>query len=318
MKYAIIFPGQGAQRPGMGKDVRDKYIAARRIFDEADEALGFSLSDIIFNGTPERLAHTEITQPAILTVSVAMFRALEQELGTAVEPLCMAGHSLGEYTALVASGAISVKDGVRLVCKRGALMQNAVPLGVGSMAAVIGLEQQTVREICAEAARGEVCQAANINSKKQLVISGHATAVARAAGIIEEKYAAKVVPLRVSAPFHCELMRPVADELKEAFSAIEWHDPKFPIIANVTARPVRKAREIREALYSQTYSPVLWLQSVLEMEREGVAGYIELGPGSVLSGLVRKICNGKRPIAVSDSRELLSAAEYIRSGANAG
>ena len=181
MKYAMIFPGQGAQRPGMGKDVCDKYIAAKRIFDEADEALGFSLSDIIFNGTPEQLAHTEITQPAILTVSVAMFRALEQELGTAVEPVCMAGHSLGEYTALVASGALSVRDGVRLVHKRGGLMQSAVPLGVGSMAAIIGLELPVVAEVCAEAAQGEVCEAANINSPKQIVISGHATAVERAA-----------------------------------------------------------------------------------------------------------------------------------------
>ena len=301
MKYAMIFPGQGAQRPGMGKDVCDKYIAAKRIFDEADEALGFSLSDIIFNGTPEQLAHTEITQPAILTVSVAMFRALEQELGTAVEPVCMAGHSLGEYTALVASGALSVRDGVRLVHKRGGLMQSAVPLGVGSMAAVIGLELPTVAEVCAEAAQGEVCEAANINS----------------VALIEQKYTAKVVPLRVSAPFHCALMRPVADELKEAFAQIEWHDPKFPIIANATALPVQKAQAVREALYAQTYSPVLWSQSVLEMEKNGVDGYIELGPGSVLSGLVRKICNGKRPYAVSNSQELLAAADYLRSGGNA-
>ena len=317
MKYAMIFPGQGAQRPGMGKDVCDKYIAAKRIFDEADEALGFSLSDIIFNGTPEQLAHTEITQPAILTVSVAMFRALEQELGTAVEPVCMAGHSLGEYTALVASGALSVRDGVRLVHKRGGLMQTAVPLGVGSMAAIIGLELPTVAEVCAEAAQDEVCEAANINSPKQIVISGHATAVERAVALIEQKYTAKVVPLRVSAPFHCALMRPVADELKEAFAQIEWHDPKFPIIANATALPVQKAQAVREALYAQTYSPVLWSQSVLEMEKNGVDGYIELGPGSVLSGLVRKICNGKRPYAVSNSQELLAAADYLRSGGNA-
>lgn len=316
MKYAMIFPGQGAQRPGMGKDVCDKYIAAKRIFDEADEALGFSLSDVIFNGTPEQLAHTEITQPAILTVSVAMFRALEQELGTAVEPSFMAGHSLGEYTALVAAGALSVRDGVRLVSKRGALMQKAVPLGVGSMAAIIGLDLDEVSEVCEEAAMGEVCEAANINSPKQIVISGHAAAVARAVATIEQNFTAKVVPLRVSAPFHCALMRPVADELKAAFAEIEWCDPKFPIIANATARPVTKANEVREALYAQTYSPVLWSQSVLEMEREGVDGYIELGPGSVLSGLVRKICRGKRPYAVSDSQELAAAADYLRSDGN--
>ncbi|WP_455599047.1 ACP S-malonyltransferase [Cloacibacillus sp.] len=317
MKYAMIFPGQGAQRPGMGKDIYERYISAKRIFDEADEALGFSLSDIIFNGTPEELAHTEITQPAILTVSVAMFRALEQEFGTAVEPYCMAGHSLGEYTALVASGALSLVDGVRLVHKRGGLMQDAVPLGVGSMAAIIGMELSDVSAICAEAAKGEVCQAANINAPTQIVISGHAGAVARAVSLIEQKYTAKVVPLRVSAPFHCDLMRPVADKLKEAFKSIEWHEPKFPIIANVNARPVQKIPAVREALYNQTFSPVMWSQSVLEMEGEGVEGYIELGPGSVLSGLVRKICKGKRPYAVSTSEELMIAADYLR-GMNNG
>lgn len=312
MKYAIIFPGQGAQRPGMGKDVCERYISAKRVFDEADEALGFSLSEIIFNGTPEELAHTAITQPAILTVSIAMFRALEQEIGTALEPVCMAGHSLGEYTALVASGALSIRDGVRLVHKRGDLMQAAVPLGMGSMAAIIGLELSDVSAICAEAAQGEVCQAANVNSPTQIVISGHAGAVSRAISLIEQKYTAKVVPLRVSAPFHCHLMRPVADELREAFRKIDWHEPRVPIIANATARPVKKIAEVRDALFNQTFQPVMWSQSVLEMEDMGVDGYIELGPGSVLSGLVRKICKGKRPYAVSNSEELLAAAEYLK------
>lgn len=312
MKYALIFPGQGAQRPGMGKDIYDSYASARRIFDEADEALGFSLSEIIFNGTPEELAHTAITQPAILTVSIAFFRALEQEIGTAVEPVCMAGHSLGEYTALVAAGALSLKDGVRLVHKRGDLMQAAVPLGMGSMAAIVGLELSDVSAICAEAAQGEVCQAANINSPTQIVISGHAGAVHRAVNLIEQKYTAKVVPLRVSAPFHCSLMRPVADELKAAFREIEWHLPKFPIIANANARQVRTIAEVREALYTQTFSPVMWSQSVLEMENHGVEGYIELGPGSVLSGLIRKICKGKRPYAAANAAELLQAAAYIK------
>lgn len=316
MKYAIIFPGQGAQRPGMGKDVCERYISAKRIFDEADEALGFSLSDIIFNGTPEKLALTEITQPAILTVSIAIFRALEQELGTAVEPACMAGHSLGEYTALVASGALSLADGVRLVHKRGRLMQDAVPLGMGSMAAIIGMELPDVSAICAEAACGEVCQAANVNSPTQIVISGHAGAVMRAVRLIEQKYTAKVVPLRVSAPFHCDLMRPVGDQLRNAFRALEWHEPKFPIIANATAREVQKIPAVRDALYTQTFSPVMWSQSVLEMEKRGMEGYIELGPGSVLSGLVRKICKGKRPCAVSNSEELTAAADYLRGAKN--
>lgn len=312
MNYAMIFPGQGAQRPGMGKDIYDNYVTARMAFEEADEALGFSLSDMIFNGTPKQLAQTEITQPAILTVSVAMFRALEQELGTAVEPVCMAGHSLGEYTALVAAGAIPLADGVRLVHKRGALMQAAVPLGVGSMAAIIGLDLPTVTEICKQAAQNDVCQAANINSPKQIVISGHTTAIKRAVEIIKTTTSAKVVPLRVSAPFHCELMRSVADKLKAEFGTFCWHTPKVPIIANATALPVRKIQSIRESLYNQTFSPVMWSQSVLCMESLGVEGYIELGPGSVLSGLVRKICKGKRPYAVSDTEELLAAADYIR------
>ncbi|MEG1824538.1 MAG: ACP S-malonyltransferase [Cloacibacillus sp.] len=312
MKYAMIFPGQGAQRPGMGKDIYDRYASAKRVFDEADDALGFSLSSIIFGGTPEELAHTEITQPAILTVSVAMYRALEQEIGTALEPECMAGHSLGEYTALVASGSISLADGVRLVHKRGALMQEAVPIGMGSMAAIIGLELSDVSAICAEAAQGEVCQAANINSPTQIVISGHTGAINRAMALVEQKYTAKIVPLRVSAPFHCALMRPVAEELKEAFKSVEWHVPKMPIIANANARHVQKIPAIREALYDQTFSPVMWSQSVLEMQNDGIEGYIELGPGSVLSGLIRKICKGRRPYAVSNSDELLAAAKYLK------
>lgn len=311
MKYAMIFPGQGAQRPGMGKDIYERYISAKRVFDEADDALGFPLSRVIFEGTPEELAHTAITQPAILTVSIAMFRALEQEIGTALMPTCMAGHSLGEYTALVAAGALSLADGVRLVHKRGALMQEAVPLGMGAMAAIVGLELADVSAICAEAAQGEVCQAANINSPTQIVISGHTGAIHRAVDLIGQKFTAKVVPLRVSAPFHCSLMRPVADELKEAFRHIEWHEPKFPIVANATARQVSRIPAIREALYNQTFSPVMWSQSVLEMQNSGVEGYIELGPGSVLSGLIRKICKGKRPYAVSNSEELLAAAKYL-------
>ena len=312
MKYALIFPGQGAQRPGMGKDICDKYITARRVFEEADEALGFSLSDIIFNGTPQELAQTEITQPAILTASVAMFRALEQEMGTAVEPVCMAGHSLGEYSALVAAGALSLTDAVRTVKKRGALMQSAVPVGEGSMIAVVGLSLEEVQSVCEEAAEGEVCEASNVNSPTQIVISGNTGALERAQKIIAERYSAKVVSLRVSAPFHCSLMRPVADELEEAFQSIDWHAAKYPIIANATARPVQKIAEIRSALYKQIYTPVLWSQSVIEMERNGVDGYIELGPGSVLSGLVRKICKGKRPHAVSDSAALLEAADFLR------
>lgn len=312
MNYALIFPGQGAQRPGMGREFFDRYSSAAEVFKESDDALGFSLSNIIFEGTPEELAHTTITQPAILTVSIAAHRALEEELGTTLNPVCAAGHSLGEYTSLVASGVLSLADGVRLVHLRGSLMQDAVPIGVGAMAAVIGLTLEEVEEVCAESAMGEVCQAANVNAPTQVVISGHKSAVDRAVAAIEKKGTVKVVPLKVSAPFHCDLMRPVADELNDAFDKIQWSSPKCKIVANSTATAIDTVDEIRKALYMQTFSPVLWAQSVLTMESLSPEVYIELGPGSVLSGLVRKICKGKRPYPVSEAKELLAAAEILR------
>lgn len=316
MKYALIYTGQGAQRPGMGKDLYDKYESARRVFEESDDALGFSLSDIIFNGTPEDLMKTSITQPAILTMSMAAHRAMEQELGYSLTPSCTAGHSLGEYTSLVATGVISLADGVRLVHLRGDLMQDAVPIGMGGMAAIIGMTVSEVEEVCAEAAEGEVCQAANVNAPTQVVISGHNTAVNRAVAILEAKGTVKVVPLRVSAPFHCELMRPVAEKLKEAFEKIQWNAPSCPVISNASAMPVNDIESIKQALYNQTFSPVLWSQSVLAMEECGTEGYLEFGPGSVLSGLVRKICKGKRPYPVSNSDELLKGAAFLRGEAN--
>ena len=311
MRYALIFPGQGAQRPGMCKDFYDGYEESRRVFEEADEALGFSLSDIIFNGTQADLTKTEITQPSILTASIAAFRAVEAEFGSPLRPVCAAGHSLGEYTALVATGAISLADGVRLVHLRGGLMQDAVPLGVGSMAAVIGKSLEEVQSVCEKAAEGEVCEAANVNAPTQIVVSGHAGAVERASALLTEA-GAKVVPLRVSAPFHCKLMRPVGEELREAFKKIEWHEPACPIAANSSARLISDVAELKDALYRQTFSPVLWCQSVLTMEEYGTDGYIEMGPGSVLSGLVRKICNGKRPYPVSDKAGLENAVKFLR------
>lgn len=312
MKYTLIFPGQGAQRPGMGKTFFDKYETSRSVFEEADEALGFSLSRTIFDGTQEDLAKTVITQPSILTASVAAYRALETELGGELSPNLVAGHSLGEYTSLVAAGVISLADGVRLVHLRGGLMQDAVPLGVGSMAAIIGFTLEQVREICEASAHGEVCQSANVNSPTQVVISGHATAVDRAVAAIEAAGSAKIMPLRVSAPFHCDLMKPVAEKLKDAFENIKWNEPKFPIVTNVDAKPVSNSTDIRDALYRQTFSPVLWSQSVLEMEKMGTDGYVELGPGSVLSGLIRKICKGKRPVSVSNTDELNEAVAFLK------
>ena len=310
MNYAVIFPGQGAQRPGMGQAFKDKYSVCARVFEEADEALGFKLSDIIFAGTAEDLAKTAVTQPAILTTSIAIYKAVEEEVG-AISPLCMAGHSLGEYTALVASGVISLSDGVRLVHLRGKLMQEAVPLGVGNMLAVIGLQLDKVMAVCKQAEQGGVCAAANVNQPEQIVISGHTEAVARAEKIISEMHGARVVPLRVSAPFHCSLMRPVAERLKEAFESIRWQAPKCPIVSNAEAKLLETVDEIRRALYEQTFSPVLWVQDVLKMQEFGVEHYIEMGPGSVLSGLVRKILKGNRPSPISTPEDIAAAVEII-------
>ncbi|MDO4988004.1 MAG: ACP S-malonyltransferase [Synergistes sp.] len=311
MKYALIFPGQGVQRPGMGRDIYEKYQSAKDVFEEADNALGYKISNVIFNGSEEELMLTEVAQPAILTVSIAAMRALEEEMGAELAPFCMAGHSLGEYTSLVAAGAMSVSDGVRLVAKRGELMQKAVPVGMGSMAAIVGLELPDVSAVCAEASQGEVCQAANINAPKQIVISGNADAVSRAVRIIDEKYAARVVPMRVSAPFHCILMSGVGEIMKGELAKVAWKKPKCPIITNVDAKPVTDIPDICDSLYRQTFSPVMWCQSVLEMQKNGVEEYIELGQGNVLTGLVRKICKGVRPHLTGKLDELLATADFI-------
>ena len=311
MRYALIFPGQGAQKPGMGRELYDKYDVSRAVFQEADDALGFSLSEVIFNGSAEELTKTAITQPAIMTVSIAALRALESEYGE-LTPYCAAGHSLGEYTALVAAGSISLRDAVRLVHLRGSLMQDAVPIGLGAMAAIIGKDLDEVRELCSWASEGEVCQAANVNAPTQVVVSGHKGAVDRVVKMVEAEGTAKAILLKVSAPFHCDLMRPVGDKLKAAFDKISWNDPKYPIVTNAFATFVRHVPEIKEALYMQTFSPVLWSQSVIAMDESGVEGYIELGPGNVLSGLVRKICKGRKSCPVCNAEELEAAVRFLR------
>jgi len=288
MRYALLFPGQGAQEVGMGKDLFQRHSAARRVFEVADQALGYSLTRIIFEGPEEELTRTENAQPAILTVSIAVKAVLEHELGAPLTPALVAGHSLGEYTALVAAGALSLEDGVRLVHLRGKWMQEAVPVGQGSMAAILGLDDALVKQACEEAAQGQVCSPANFNAPGQIVISGHAEAVARAVEIARRLGAKRAIPLKVSAPFHCSLMEPVAELLQKAFSRCAWKEPSCPLVNNVSATLLTKPDEIREALRKQTYSPVLWLESVQAMEREGISHYLEIGPGSVLSGLVRK------------------------------
>lgn len=288
MRYALLFPGQGAQEVGMGKPLFQSHSSARRVFEGADQALGYSLTRIIFEGPEEELTRTENAQPAILTVSIAVKAVLEDELGRPLTPAMVAGHSLGEYTALVAAGALSLEDGVRLVHLRGKWMQEAVPVGQGAMAAILGLDDALVKQACEEAAQGQVCSPANYNAPGQIVISGHTEAVARAVEIARRLGAKRAIPLKVSAPFHCSLMEPVAERLQNAFSQCTWKEPSCPLVNNVSATLLTNPREIREALQKQTYSPVLWLESVKAMEREGISHYLEIGPGSVLSGLVRK------------------------------
>ncbi|MBL3538597.1 ACP S-malonyltransferase [Aminivibrio sp.] len=292
MAYSLIFPGQGSQEAGMGKDFFDAFPSARDVFLRADQALGFSLSSIIFNGPEEELMRTAFTQPAILTVSTAILECLKKEAGIIPAPLFMAGHSLGEYTALVASGVLSLEDGVRLVHLRGRLMQEAVPEGEGAMAAILGLDPDLVSAVCSEAAPGGECRPANFNSPGQVVISGSTPFVRAVMEKAKEAGAKKTVLLNVSAPFHSRQMRPVADSLREAFGSLEWHEPSAPIVSNALARPVRSVHEIQQALFDQTFMPVLWNDSVNRMADDGVDTFFEIGPGSVLSGLVKKCRKG--------------------------
>jgi len=283
---ACIFPGQGSQAAGMGKALADQFPIARATFAEADEALGIALSQIIFEGPAETLTLTEHTQPAILTASIAAWRVLADK---GVQPAFVAGHSLGEYSAHVAAGTLAFGDAVRLVRNRGRYMQEAVPLGTGAMAAILGLDEATVLQACAAAAQGEVVSPANLNGAGQIVIAGAAAAVARAGERAKELGAKRVIPLKVSAPFHCALMAPAAERLTPELRAVPTRDPRVPVVANVDARPRSTAGPSIDALISQVSSPVRWEDSVKYLASSGVTTYIEVGPGTVLSGLVRKI-----------------------------
>jgi [acyl-carrier-protein] S-malonyltransferase len=307
-----MFPGQGSQNPGMGKDLADKFPAARQVFEEADEALGFALSDLCFNGPAEQLQLTENTQPAILTTSVAALRAIESE-GFA-KPDFVAGHSLGEYSALVAAGALSLADAVRTVRKRGQYMQAAVPVGAGAMAAILGADVETVEAACAEAAQGEVCSAANINSPNQIVIAGAAAAIDRAIEIVKARGAKRAVKLNVSAPFHCAMMMPAQErlaldlsELDLDLSELEFKDLTTPVVTNVDGRPINKGADARDALIRQVSQPVRWLESVEFLATHGVQTFIEIGPGKVLSGLLRQINRELRCLNVEDESGLRAA-----------
>jgi [acyl-carrier-protein] S-malonyltransferase len=304
----LLFPGQGSQAVGMGKDLVEKYPVARQTFEEADDALGYKLSQLCFEGPEEKLRLTEITQPAILTVSVAVLRALETRLA---KPGYVAGHSLGEYSAHVASGTISFADAVRTVRNRGKYMQEAVPVGVGAMAAILGMDIEKVVAVCGDAAQGEVCQPANINSPEQIVISGNAAAVERAAKLADERGAKKAKLLPVSAPFHCSLMKPAQDRLEADLDALKMQKPVYPVACNVDAELVTDELRARDTLARQVTGAVKWEQCVRLLIEKGAQIFIEVGPGKVLWGLMRQIDRSKTALNVSDDATLVKTLESL-------
>src|SRR4051812_42737375 len=307
-KIALIFPGQGSQVVGMGKELAEKYPVARRTFEEADEALGYKLSQLCFEGPEDQLRMTEITQPAILTVSVAALRVLETQVP---KPCFVAGHSLGEYTAHVASGTFSFADAVRTVRNRGKYMQEAVPVGVGAMAAILGMDLEKVTAVCQDAAEEEVCSPANINSPEQVVISGNTAAVERAAKLADERGAKRAKLLPVSAPFHCSLMKPAQDRLEVDLTTINMNDPVYPVACNVEADLVSEHLRALQTLVQQVTGSVKWDACMRLLIAQGVETFIEVGPGKVLCGLMRQIDRSKTCLNVGDEASLAKALESL-------
>jgi [acyl-carrier-protein] S-malonyltransferase len=299
---AFIFPGQGSQYVGMGKELTENFKVARETFEEADEALGFNLSGLCFNGPEEDLKLTFNTQPAILTTSIASLRVLSSETG--IDPVVLAGHSLGEYSSLTAAQAIAFPDAVRTVRLRGTFMQEAVPPGEGAMAAILGLEAPEVEELCVQAAQGEVVAPANFNSPWQIVISGHAQAVARAVELALERGAKKAVMLAVSAPFHCSLMKPAAERLHDALQDIPVCDIGIPVISNADAEAYPSKEEIKNILVKQVDHPVRWEESMRELVKRGIKTVIEIGPGKVLTGLMRRITKDVKTVNLGNADDL--------------
>ena len=313
-RIALLFPGQGSQVVGMGKELADNYPVARQTFEEADEALGYKLSQVCFEGPEEKLKLTEITQPAILTTSVAAWRVLQEK---GVAPQFVAGHSLGEYSAHVAAGTLAFADAVLTVRNRGKYMQEAVPVGVGAMAAILGMTLDKVNDIAKDAAQEEVCEVANINSPEQIVLSGNASAVNRAITLATERGAKKAVSLPVSAPFHCSLMQPAQDRLAADLAALSFQRPSCPVVCNVDAAPVTGADSARDTLIRQVTATVKWEPSVrlliatdIDIDK-GTSLFVEVGPGKVLWGLMRQIDRSKTCTTVGDEASLQKTLAQI-------
>jgi len=297
MTIAFLFPGQGSQAVGMGRAFSETSGAAKRVFEEANDALGFDLRRVMFEGPETELALTATTQPAVLTASVAAAAACAER---GLTPALAAGHSLGEYSALVVAGALPLADAVRVVRRRGELMQEAVPVGTGAMAALMGVGADVVEQVCAEAGQGEVVEIANVNSEQQIVIAGHRTAVERAVALVKERGGRKSVLLPVSAPFHCSLMSPAAEGLARELAKVTVSDPVFPVVRNVDGAVTRRAADVVPLLLRQVASPVRWTACVQRLAAEGATAFVEVGPGRVLSGLARRIVEDACTAAVED------------------